>query len=336
MKFGRILRESPDGQVARLVAVEPEKGRVIDLARAAALSFADRYHATEEAAREWGLVAFPGSMAKALQRGDFLKQRAEDVVGDRGDDASIDIGSVKWLPASDPPVLRDGLNFLGHIRGWSEKMNREVPDAMERIVPYCQNSPSMVIGHEDVVDWPGYIKHMDYELELGWVIGRRGRNLTPENSLDCLFGVTMYNDFSGRDLQKDELPIGMGGTKSKNFAHGIGPWITTIDEFDDLYSIPLEVRLNGEVKGKGNSGGELWKVNEVLAFISLGEWLQPGDVIGSGTMGGGSALELDIKLQPGDVVELEAKGVGTLRNVMGQPIEGLWWPTPQTGLFSGK
>lgn len=334
MKFGRVLSESPDGGIARLVVVEPENDRVIDLARAGALSFSDKYHATTDAARAYANAAFPGSMAQALQRGDFLKEKAAEIVSARGDDASQAIDLVKWLPASDPPVLRDGLNFLGHIKGWSEKMNREIPDAMERIVPYCQNSPSMVIGHEDTVEWPGYIEHMDYELELGWVIGRRGHNLTPENSLDCLFGVTMYNDFSGRDLQKDELPIGMGGTKSKNFAHGIGPWITTIDEFDDLYSIPLEVRLNGEVKGKGNSGGELWKVNEVLAFISLGEWLQPGDVIGSGTMGGGSALELGLKLRPGDVVELEAKGVGTLRNVMGEPVEGLWWPTPQTGLFS--
>lgn len=333
MKFGRILRDSPDGKVARLVVVEPEKGRVIDLSRAAALSFADKYHATTEAAREWANAAFPGSMAKALSRGDFLKERAADIVAARGDDASIEIGSVDWLPASDPPVLRDGLNFLGHIKGWSEKMGRAIPDAMERIVPYCQNSPSMVIGHNATVQWPGYIKHMDYELELGWVIGRRGHNLTPENSLDCLFGVTMYNDFSGRDLQTDELPIGMGGTKSKQFAHGIGPWITTIDEFPDLYSIPLEVRLNGETKGKGNTSGVLWKVPEVLAFISLGEWLQPGDVIGSGTMGGGSALELGIKLKPGDVVELEAGGVGVLRNVMGQPEEVLWWPKPQPGVL---
>ena len=334
MKFGRILSDSPDGPVARLVVVEPEKARVIDLARAGALAFADKYHATIDGARDYATIAFPGSMAKALSRGDFLKERAADVVAARGDDASQDIDGVTWLPASDPPVLRDGLNFLGHIRGWSAKMGRTIPSALERIVPYCQNSPSMAIGHNATVEWPGYIKQMDYELELGWVIGRLGKNLTPENSLDCLFGVTMYNDFSGRDLQADELPVGMGGTKAKNFAHGIGPWITTIDEFDDLYSIPMEVRLNGKVMGSGTSGGELWKVSEVLAFMSLGEWLQPGDVIGSGTMGGGSALELGLSLSPGDVVELEAKGVGTLRNVMGQPIENLWWPTPKTGLFS--
>jgi len=325
MKFGRILRDSPDGKVARLVLVQPEKSRVIDLARAAALYYARR-HATPDAARRLALAAFPGSMAQALSLGDQLKDHANDIAASRGDDASLAMDKLEWLPASDPPVMRDGLNFIGHIKGWSAKMGREVPDAMLNTPAYCQHSPSMVIGHEATVEWPGYISHMDYELELGWVIGRLGHNLRPENALGCLFGVTLYNDFSGRDLQANEIAIGMGGTKSKNFAHGVGPWITTIDEIKDLYAIPMEVRLNGKTIAKGNSGGNLWKVEEVLAFISLGEYLQPGDVLGSGTMGGGSALEHDIKLKPGDVVELEAGGVGVLRNKLGQKLEGLWWP----------
>jgi 2-keto-4-pentenoate hydratase/2-oxohepta-3-ene-1,7-dioic acid hydratase in catechol pathway len=336
MKFGRIARQGPDGKAARLVIVEPEKGRVIDLVNAATLHYQAKKHATEEAALKLAQAAFPGSMAEALSTGDFLKEHAAAVVASSGDDASIALDSVDWLPASDPPALRDGLNFLGHIVGWSAKMGRTVPDAMERIVPYTHNATSMVIGHNDTVQWPGYIKRMDYELELGWVIGRRGHNLTPENSMDCLFGVTLYNDFSGRDLQADELPIGMGATKSKNFAHAIGPWITTIDEFDDVTKIPMEVRLNGKTMGKGDSSGILWSLPEVLAFISLGEWLRPGEVIGSGTLGGGSALEHDLILQPGDVVELEAGGVGILRNVMGQPEDGLWWPTPQPGKLVKK
>jgi 2-keto-4-pentenoate hydratase/2-oxohepta-3-ene-1,7-dioic acid hydratase in catechol pathway len=336
MKFGRIARQGPDGKAARLVIVEPEKGRVIDLVNAATLHYQAKKHATEEAALKLAQAAFPGSMAEALSTGDFLKEHAAAVVASSGDDASIALDSVDWLPASDPPALRDGLNFLGHIVGWSAKMGRTVPDAMERIVPYTHNATSMVIGHNDTVQWPGYIKRMDYELELGWVIGRRGHNLTPENSMDCLFGVTLYNDFSGRDLQADELPIGMGATKSKNFGHAIGPWITTIDEFDDVTKIPMEVRLNGKTMGKGDSSGILWSLPEVLAFISLGEWLRPGEVIGSGTLGGGSALEHDLILQPGDVIELEAGGVGILRNVMGQPEDGLWWPTPQHGKLVKK
>lgn len=333
MKFGRILRESPDGKVARLVMVEPEKNRVIDLARAGALHFAAKRHATEEAARRYATTAFPGSMRQALELGNFLTDHANDIANARGDDASLALDEVEWLPASDPLVLRDGLNFLEHLKGWSAKMGRELPESVERIVPYTHQSPSMAIGNNATVPWPEYITQMDYELELGWVIGRRGRNMTPDNVMDCLFGVTLYNDFSGRNLQSDELPIGMGCTKSKNFAQGIGPWITTIDEFKDIYSIPMEVRLNGKTTGKGDSGDVLWKVNEILAYISLGEYLQPGDVIGSGTLGGGSALELDIELKPGDIIELEAGGVGVLRNVLGEQEKGLWWPTPQPGIL---
>jgi 2-keto-4-pentenoate hydratase/2-oxohepta-3-ene-1,7-dioic acid hydratase in catechol pathway len=230
-------------------------------------------------------------------------------------------------------MLRDGLNFMGHLKGWSAKMNRALPESVERIVPYTQMSPTMNYGHEAVIEWPGYVKRMDYELELGWVIGRKGRNITPDVARDYVFGITMYNDWSGRDLQADELPIGMGGTKSKQFAHSIGPWITTMDEFKDFYSIEMEVRLNGKTMGKGLSDGVVWTVEEQIAFVALGEYIQPGDVIGSGTLGGGSALEHDVFLKPGDVIELEAKGVGVLRNTLGQPVEGLWWPTPQPGIM---
>lgn len=333
MKFGRIAAKGPDGKIARLVVVEPEKNRVVDLAAAGAIAYSRKSHATTEAARRIALSHFPGSMTEALSQGDLLKEFANDAVTVAGDDASLDIGSVEWLSAADPRVLRDGLNFKGHIKGWNKKMGREIPDSMLLIPAYTHNATSMVIGHDATIEWPGYINRMDYELELGWVIGRPGRNLTPENSLECLFGVTLYNDFSGRDLQANELPIGMGCTKSKQFAHAIGPWITTLDEFKDLYSIPMEVRLNGKVMGSGDSGGTVWSVPEVLAFVSLGECLLPGDVIGSGTLGGGSALEHDMVLSPGDVVELEAKGVGVLRSTMGPKIEGLWWPEPRERFF---
>lgn len=329
MKFGRISRESPDGATARLVVVEPEKGRVIDLARAAALYAMGKRHATQDAAVRLARAQFPGSMAQALGASDILVEAATEVIqGNYGDDASLGIDAVAWLAASDPPVLRDGLSFIGHIKGWHERMKRQVPESLLVIPGYTKNSAATVIGHDSVVPWPGYITaKMDYELELGYVIGREGGSVRPGNALDYVFGITLYNDFSGRDLQHNELPIGMGGTKSKDFAHAVGPWITTLDEFEDLDAIPMEVRVNGETWGKGNSGGKLWSLEELVAYVSLGEKILPGDVIGSGTMGGGSALELGRELKPGDVVELEAGGIGVLRTTMGQPIDGLWWPT---------
>ncbi len=185
---------------------------------------------------------------------------------------------------------------------------------MLNVPGYAKLATAGIVGHEAEVPFPSYVEQMDYELELGYVVGRRGQNLTPESARDYLFGITIFNDFSGRDRQVNEMAIGMGGTKSKDFANAIGPWIATIDEFDDLGSIDVEVRVNGESWSKSNTSNTLWSVEELLAYVSLGEDLLPGDVIGSGTVGFGSGVELDRQLEPGDLVELDVAGVGTLRN----------------------
>lgn len=325
MKLGRIAIPGPDGEVARLVLVLPEEGRVIDLKKAKSLALRQQ-GATLEAANRLAGALFPQSMSAAIALGGAFLEAARSVDAQRRDEASLDINAVTWLSASDPSVVRDGLTFVGHIKGFHEKIGHAPTPSLLKVPGYFKGTPHTVIGHETEVPWPGYIEHMDYELELGYVIGRRGGNLRPETAREYLFGITIFNDFSARDRQAIEMPIQMGPTKCKDFAYGIGPWITTIDEFHDLDAIPMEVRVNGQTWGKGTSANKLWTVEELIAWASLGETLEPGDVIGSGTMGGGSALELDRRLAPGDVVELEVGGIGTLRNRMGQPQDGLWWP----------
>ncbi|CAM2157900.1 Fumarylacetoacetate hydrolase family protein [Paraburkholderia tropica] len=325
MKLGRIAVNGPDGDVARLVLVLPEEGRVIDLKSASATALR-KQGATAEAALRLSDALFPGSMSAAIGLGDRFLDAARRADKERPDEASLSIDAVKWLPASDPSVIRDGLTFIGHIKGFHEKIGRKPTEGLLQVPGYFKGNPHTVIGHETEVPWPGYIERMDYELELGYVIGRRGGNLSPELARPYLFGITVFNDFSARDRQAVEMSIQMGPMKCKDFAYGIGPWITTIDEFADLDAIPMEVRVNGETWGKGTSSNKLWTVDELIAWASLGEVLEPGDIIGSGTMGGGSALELDRKLNPGDVVELEVGGIGILRNRLGQPQNGLWWP----------
>jgi 2-keto-4-pentenoate hydratase/2-oxohepta-3-ene-1,7-dioic acid hydratase in catechol pathway len=326
MKLGRISVPGADGPVARLVAVLPEQQRVIDLKKAAALRYQAR-GSTPEAGLRVAEALFPGSMQHAIGLGDEFLEVAVSAAEARGDDASIAFGQVSWLPASDPSIVRDGLTFIKHIKQFHEKMGSTPPPSMLTIPGYFKGSPWTVIGHEQEVPWPGYIKRMDYELEIGWVVGRRGHNLRPENAKPYLFGVTVFNDFSGRDLQAAEMPIGMGATKSKDFAYGVGPWITTADEFPRLDNLGMSVRVNGETWASGDSSGTLWSVEELIAYVSLGDYIQPGDIIGSGTMGNGSSLELDRVLAPGDVIELEISGVGVLRNRLAQKEEGLWWPT---------
>lgn len=326
MKLGRISVDGPDGSVARLVLVLPNEKRVIDLKKASVLHLMGQ-GATKAAAMRLSEALFPGSMSAAIALGDRFLNACNNAATHRPDDASLPMDSVKWLPASDPSIVRDGLTFLKHIRQFHQKMGLTPTPALLQIPGYFKGSPHTCIGHEAEVVWPEYLQRMDYELELGWVIGREAHNVRPEDARKYLFGVTIFNDFSGRDLQGNEFAIGMGPTKCKDFAYGIGPWITTLDEFKDLNAINMSVRVNGETWGEGDSSETLWSVDELIAWVSLDEYAQPGDVIGSGTMGNGSSLEVDKVLKPGDVIELDVEGVGVLRNRLGQKSGGRWWPS---------
>jgi len=325
VKLGRFVVEDLDGPVERICLVLPEQSRVIDL-RAAEVLRQESRGATRESALRYASTVFPRSMSAAIALGEQFLETAAEAAAKRGDDASLPFGGLKWAPACDPSIVRDGLTFTKHIRQFHERMKKTPTPALLDVPGYFKGSPWTVIGHEAEVPWPARVQRMDYELEIGWVMGRRAHNITPESARSCLFGVTIFNDFSGRDLQANEFDIGMGPTKSKDFAYGIGPWITTIDEFPRLDNIRMSVRVNGETWGEGDTSEMLWSPEELIAYVSLGDFVQPGDVIGSGTMGNGSALELGRSLKPGDVVELDIAGVGVLRNRMGVPQQGTWWP----------
>lgn len=326
MKLGRFVVQGLDGPVKRICMVLPEQSRVIDLRAAEALRQQSR-GASREAALRYASAVFPESMSAAIALGQEFLETAAQAAHTYGDDASTPFEGLSWAAACDPSVVRDGLTFVKHIRQFHERMKLTPAPALLQVPGYFKGSPWTVIGHEAEVPWPAQAGRMDYELEIGWVIGRGAHNITPETARSHLFGVTIFNDFSARDLQANEFAIGMGPTKSKDFAYGIGPWITTIDEFPRLDNIRMAVRVNGDTWGEGDTSEMLWSVDELVAYVSLGDHVQPGDVIGSGTMGNGSALELGRSLEPGDVVELEVEGVGVLRNRMGPRQEGTWWPT---------
>ncbi len=199
--------------------------------------------------------------------------------------------------------------------------------------PYFKINPLTLIGHEQEVPWPNYTDHMDYELELGFVIGKRGRNLLPQEALSHLFGVTILNDFSARDIQGPEMSSGFGPSKGKDFATALGPWITTRDEVD-LTHLEMVARVNGQEWSRGSSATMTWKVEELIAYASKGETIWPGELLGSGTVGTGSGAEHGKKFQPGDVIELEVQGIGVLRNRIGQPEPRGWEPEPRKSRIS--
>jgi 2-keto-4-pentenoate hydratase/2-oxohepta-3-ene-1,7-dioic acid hydratase in catechol pathway len=226
-------------------------------------------------------------------------------------------------PLPMPPQVRDCLVFEQHLvnaQAQWEKMTGKpaagVPDVWYQRPTWYKSNRFSFVGHEAEVVWPPYAELMDFECELACVIGRRGANIPANEARHHIFGLTIFNDFSARDVQVVERPLGMGPMKGKDFDTGnvLGPWIVTLDEIGDPQALNMEARVNGERWGGGNSRAMHHTFNDILAFISQSETLHPGEVIASGTVPTGCGLELGRFLQSGDVVELEIEKIGVLRN----------------------
>jgi 2-keto-4-pentenoate hydratase/2-oxohepta-3-ene-1,7-dioic acid hydratase in catechol pathway len=175
-----------------------------------------------------------------------------------------------------------------------------------------------VIGPDETIPWPHYSDRLDHELELAAVIGKPGRDIEPEHALEHVFGWTLWNDLSARDVQARELAVALGPGKGKDWdgSNVLGPCIVTADELDGT-NVELEVRVNGERWGGDTTANMHHSFAALIAYASMAETLHAGEVLGSGTATGGSGIELDRRLEPGDVIELEAEGLGVLRNTIG-------------------
>jgi 2-keto-4-pentenoate hydratase/2-oxohepta-3-ene-1,7-dioic acid hydratase in catechol pathway len=217
-----------------------------------------------------------------------------------------------------PRSFRDFLAFEGHLVNAYRNLGREVPAEWYEVPVYYRSMGTTVIGPDTVLPWPSYSEQLDHELELAVVIGRAARDVRAEDWLDVVFGFTIWNDVSARDVQRRELPIGMGPAKAKEWdgSNVLGPCIVTPDEVD-LDTLELEVRVNGERWGGDRVAAMHHSFGDLIAYASQDQTLLPGEVLGSGTATGGSGLELDRWIQPGDVIEMEAGPIGVLRNTVG-------------------
>jgi fumarylacetoacetate (FAA) hydrolase len=215
-------------------------------------------------------------------------------------------------PVPRPPSVRDFYAFEEHVRNAARVKGRSgVPaEWYEQPVFYFSN-PAAIYGPEDEIPYPEGSQELDYELEVAAVIG---------NAADAgvIGGFTIMNDWSARDLQRQEMKVGLGPAKGKDFATSLGPVVVTPDELGDL-RLEMVARVNGEERSRGNLGDMYHSWESIVARASANTTLLPGDVLGSGTVGTGCILEHGDNrwLQPGDVVELEVEGIGVLRNVIG-------------------
>lgn len=226
-------------------------------------------------------------------------------------------GAVLRAPLR-PRTLRDFLAFEGHLLNVFPGLGKEIPQEWYDIPAHYKGLPDTVIGPDDVIPWPAYTQKLDHELELAAVIGRPGRDITEANALDHVFGYTIWNDLSARDVQARELPVGMGPGKGKDWdgSNVLGPCIVTADEIDP-HDVDLDVRINGERWGGANTKDMHHTFEAMIAYASQALTLHAGEVLGSGTATGGSGIELDRWIDGGDVIEMEASGIGVLRNTVG-------------------
>src|SRR5690625_2991505 len=266
MKLGRIAVPTPDGEQIRVVAVEPEADRVIDLARAHALTL-QRKGATTDRAREVAQTIFPGSLSRGISAGEAFLDLAHTALS-AADDASLPLDNVDWRAAVDPPVIRDGLTFGTHIENYFKNVVHSKPvRAVYERPGFFKGSTATVYGNNQVIPYPNISEKLDYELVIGYIVGKPGRNLTPDESMDHVFGITIFNVWSLRDVQALEGPIGMGAQHSKDFAYGIGPWITTMDEIDSIEGLKGQVRVNGEVRSDTCVENFVYTPEELVTYI---------------------------------------------------------------------
>ncbi len=180
---------------------------------------------------------------------------------------------------------------------------------------YVANHTAVLADGEEMW-WPSHTEYLDFELELAFVLAKPLADATPTEAAGAVGGWFVLNDWSARDVQAEDLrenPFGPA-VKSKTFASSIGADVITADELPDWQAATGRVRVDGELWCEGATAGAAHDVGAMLAYASAGERLQPGDVITTGTMPGCCGLELDRWIQPGQTVELEIDGIGTLRN----------------------
>ena len=321
MKLCSVVVRTPIGPFTRLAAVRGSS--LVDLNMAYA-----RFLADQKEAQPYRLAQaqVPPTMLEFLEGGtsamdaarralDYSAALGDAAQGPRGETICYSGSAITMLaPLPNPSSLRDFIAFENHIAATSKKRGQPIPPEWYKMPVYYKGNHRSVIGPDDDLLWPLQTAKLDYELELACVIGREGRDIAERDAPGYIAGYTIMNDFSARDIQFQEMACRLGPAKGKDFATALGPLLVTPDEVPHPEQLTMIARVNGEEWSRGSFGTIHWSFAQMIAHVSRDESLYPGDVLGSGTVGGGCGLELDRYLQPGDIVELEIQPIGVLRN----------------------
>lgn len=282
------------------------------------------------------------SVLALIEAGDGGLEAVASLLADPVEEAVQPLSAIQFLsPLPVPQQIRDFANYEQHCLAAMDASMRlrsqnetdpaaayermkasgayKLPPVWYEIPLYYKGNRFAINGHDGVVEWPPFAENLDYELELACVIGRKGKDIPATRAREHIFGYTIFNDFSARDIQaRWEGQFRMGPAKGKDFdtSNSFGPWIVTKDEIADPYNLKMCVRVNGEERGRGISGGAQHNFEACIAQVSRSETLHPGEILGLGTIANGCGFESLTWLEPDDVVELEIEGIGVLRNTI--------------------
>lgn len=219
----------------------------------------------------------------------------------------------RWLcPMDRLSSLRDFLAFESHVLEGAKRRGSPVPPYWYEAPVYYKGNHRSILGPGDECPWPSYTDKMDFELELAMIVGRGGRDISSDDAGAHIFGFTIMNDLSARDIQAKEMTAWLGPAKGKDFATALGPYIVTADELGTMPDLEMICRVNGTEWGRARSAEAHWSWADMIAHVSMSENIWPGDVYGSGTPGRCCGLDLGRFLEEKDVVELEIEKIGSL------------------------
>ena len=248
----------------------------------------------------------------------------------REDIESLAIEEVTLLaPVPRPTSMRDGYAFRQHVAAARRNRGVEMIPEFDMFPIFYFTNHGSTGGPGDVHVRTRHLERLDFELEVAIVIGKEGRDIKASEADDYIYGYMVYNDWSARAMQMEEMKLNLGPAKGKDFANSFGPWLVTRDELADVridgetgerYDLTMTAQINGTEVSRGNVKDMTWTFAQIIERASYGTDLYPGDVIGSGTVGTGCFLELNGSgitnqwVEDGDQLDLSIDKLGTLRN----------------------
>lgn len=285
-----------------------------------------------------------GAIRVALVEGETLRPLPEgtEVLAllntDAGERAAIAAQAGPAVPLDrtalasplEPRAMRDFVAFEKHVQGVNSTVgggDAGVPEAWYEAPVFLFMNPHSLTDPFADIPMPPFTQALDFELEVAAIVGRRVRDASPEDAASLIVGYAVFNDWSARDVQRREMQVHLGPSKGKDFANTLGPWITTPDELEpwrtaDRYDLQMQVSVNGRRIGGESLATLGWSFPEMLVHASRDAWVGAGDVLATGTVGGGALAEWWSRrgeqspppLQVGDVVTMTVDGLGTIEN----------------------